>query len=198
MEKDYYTKEEVDKLLSQLREDILSNKQNSQNLKKQFSLDFSHVELMDEEQLGRFEIFGFFELMKELLEKKRLIEYTDINLFTKALRGREIKESEGPLVKWIGQKNLCIYFLEELCDHFNLNEKTLNKKSMLVFGVKNSKELKRNYLENSNSLPRNYKTIDLIIDKCKEWANNKVKLKVEDDIYFKKYILTDIKNDIED
>ncbi|MGC6524819.1 MAG: hypothetical protein ACON30_00895 [Flavobacteriaceae bacterium] len=198
MEKDYYTKEEVDKLLSQLREDILSSKQNSQNLKKQFSLDFSHVELMDDEQLGRFEIFGFFELMKGLLEKKRLIEYTDINLFTKALRGREIKESEGPLVKWIGQKNLCIYFLEELCDHFNLNEKTLNKKSLLVFGVKNSKELKRNYLKNSKSLPRNYKTIDLIIDKCKEWANNKVKLKVEDDIYFKKYILTDIKNDIED
>lgn len=197
MEKDYYTKEEVDKLLSQLREDILSNKQTSQNLKKKFSLDFSHVEIMDDKLLGRFEIFGFFKLMKELLEKKRLIEYTDNNLFIKAFRGREIKESEVPLIKWIGQKNLCIYFLEELCDHFNLNEKTLNKKSLLVFGVKNSKEFKRNYLKNSNALPRNHKTIDYIIYKCKEWAENIVKLKVEDDIYFRKYVLPDIENDLD-
>ena len=198
MEKDYYTKEEVDKLMSQLREDILSNKQSNKTSRKRYTIKIDDINLLDYNNVGRYQTIEFLSFLKNLLEKSKLIKRTNSNTFFKAFRGEIINDDSGPLLEWIGQKNLCIYFLEELTAIFELNEKHLNLKAELIFGVTNSKELKRNYKKiNKESLPSNYNIIEDIINKCREWSMDIGEKNSEDDIYFKKYIISDIENDLD-
>ena len=197
MEKDYYTKEEVDKLLSDLKNEILAKKQDKSSLKKHKTILISDINILDYNNLARFHVIQFLDFLKKQLEEKKLIEHTSSKIFLEAFRNNEIKIVEEPIIKWIGKKNLCIYFLEELKELFNLDERYLNKKANLVFGIKNSKELKRNYQCNSTNLPRNHKIIDDIIEKCRDWSINISENISKDDIYFRKHILPEIENDID-
>lgn len=197
MEKDYYTKEEVDKLLSDLKNEILAKKQDKSSLKKHKTILISDINILDYNNLTRFHVIQFLDFLKKQLEEKKLIKHTSSKIFLEAFRNNEIKTVEEPIIKWIGKKNLCIYFLEELKELFNLDERYLNKKANLVFGIKNSKELKRNYQCNSTNLPRNHKIIDDIIEKCRDWSINISENISKDDIYFRKHILPEIENDID-
>lgn len=192
MDKDYYTKEEVDKLLSQLKKDILLNKQSNQTTLKRYTINIDDINLLDNTHIGRFQTLEFLSFLKNLLEKNKLIKPINSDTFFKAFRGEIINDNSGTLLEWIGQRNLCIYFLEELAEVFNINEKHLNLKAELIFGVTNSKELKRNYKKNKESLPSNYSIIDDIVKKCKEWSIDIGEKNREDDIYFRKYIYSSL------
>ena len=198
MEKDYYTKEEVDKLLFQLREDILSNKKSNITARKRYTFNIDDINLLDNTHIGRLQTLEFLSFLKNLLEKSKLINPTSSHIFFKAFRGETINDANAPLLEWIANKNLCIYFLEELTELFAPNEKHLNLKAELIFGVTNSKSFKRNYKNSLKGKPGKYKIIEDLVNKCREWSMDIGEKNIEDDIYFRKYILPDIESDIED
>lgn len=197
MEKDYYTKEEVDKLLSQLRDDILSNKKNNITAQTRYTINVDDINLLDNTHIGRLQTLEFLSFLKNLLEKSKLINPTNSHIFFKAFSGEIINDTNAPLIEWIANKNLCIYFLEELTELFAPNEKHLNLKAELIFGVTNSKELKRGYKNSLKGKPGKYKIIEDLLNKCREWSIDIGEKNIEDDIYIREYILPDIENDLD-
>ena len=124
---------------------------------------------------------------------KNLIEKVSFDQFRKAFIGESIidMKSSKPLVAWIGQKNLCPYFLDQLDEFSFIKRKNLDKNSKYIFGIKHAAELRVKNNRNKNQLPSNYKIIDEIInDLIRER-----KLQIEENIYFEESILPEIIGD---
>jgi len=187
MNKDYYTKAEVNKLLADQKEEILAII-SKEIITKGFDLETWRS--------GRFGVRWCLELLQKHLTEKKLIEKVSYDQFKKAFIGKSIidMKSSKPLVAWIGQKNLCPYFLDQLDDFSFIKRENLDKNSKYIFGIKNAAELRVKYKLNKNELPSNYKIInEIIYDLIAER-----KLQIEEDIYFEEEILPYIENDYED
>ena len=184
MSKDFYTKAEVDKLLFDQKEEILAII-SKKITDKGFALE-----------TWRSGILGArwcLELLQRHLTEKNLIEKVSFDQFRKAFIGESIidMKSSKPLVAWIGQKNLCPYFLDQLDEFSFIKRKNLDKNSNYIFGIKHAAELRVKYNRNKNKLPSNYKIIDEIInDLIRER-----KLQIEENIYFEESILPEIIGD---
>ena len=184
MNKDYYTKAEVNKLLADQKEEILAII-SKEIITKGFDLETWRS--------GRFGVRWCLELLQKHLTEKKLIEKVSYDQFKKAFIGKSIidMKSSKPLVAWIGQKNLCPYFLDQLDDFSFIKRENLDKNSKYIFGIKNAAELRVKYKLNKNELPSNYKIInEIIYDLIAER-----KLQIEEDIYFEEEILPYIEND---
>ena len=184
MSKEYYTKSEVDKLLADQKEAILAIISN-EIISKGFDFETWRS--------GVLGVRWCLELLQKHLTEKNLIKKVSYDQFRKAFIGKSIidMKSSKPLVAWIGQKNLCPYFLDQLDEFSFIERKNLDKNSKYIFGIKNAAELRVKYNNNKNKLPSNYKIIDEIInDLIRER-----KLQIEENIYFEESILPKIIDD---
>ena len=187
MSKEYYTKAEVNKLLADQKEEILAI------ISKEIITKGFDLETWRSGILG---VRWCLELLQKHLTEKNLIEKVSYDQFRKVFNSRDIIDVKNtkPLVAWVGQKNLCPYFLDQLDDFSFIKRQNLDKNSKYIFGIENAAELRVKYKRNKNELPSNYEIIDEIInDLIRER-----KLQIEDDIYFKEEILPEIKDDNED
>ena len=187
MSKDYYTKAEVDKLLANQKEEILGEISKVTKLKG-FELSSEHG--------MRMERFKEINSLRDYLLINSLIEFVDLDLFLRVFNGKELQNASNskPLVKWIGQKNLCPYLLDQLNEYYFLERDNIDKKANYIFGIKNAAQLRIKYKSNIKELPSNYQIIDKIINILVMQR----KLLLEDQIYFEKEILPYIENDYED
>ena len=183
MNKEYYTKSEVDKLLDNLKEEILDIIS-----KKTATNGFEFEAWRD----GRGGFNWCAKLLQKHLTDKNLIKEVSEEQFRKAFMDKESIDvnDKKPMIEWSGQKNLCPYLLDQLDDFSFIKRENLDKNSKYIFGIKNAAQLRVKYLGNINQLPSNYKIIDEIVnDLIRER-----KLKIEDDIYFEKKVLPGIKD----
>ena len=187
MSKDYYTKAEVNKLLADQKEEILAI---IPKLAKhqEFDLKIAHPGLLARNK----EI----ERLRNQLLNNNLIEFVPSNLFAKVFSKYRLenKSYSKPIVKWIGQKNLCPYLLDQLDEYYFLERDNIDKKANYIFGIKNAAELRIKYKKNKDKLPTNYS----IIDKIVQTLIDERKLLYEDQEYFEKFIKPDLENDNED
>lgn len=184
MSKEYYTKSEVNKLLFDQKKEILAI------ISKEIMTKGFDLETWRSGILG---VRWCLEFLQKHLTEKKLIEKVSFDQFRKAFIGKSIidMKSSKPLVAWIGQKNLCPYFLDQLDEFTFIKRKNLDKNSKYIFGIKNAAELRVKYNRNKNKLPSDYKIIDEIInDLIRER-----RLEIEENIYFEKSILPEIIGD---
>ena len=181
MSKEYYTKAEVNKLLADQKEEILA-----------IIPKFAKHQGFDLKIERDIEI----ELLRNQLLINNLIEFVPFNLFVKVFSkyGLENTSYTKPIVKWIGQKNLCPYLLDQLDEYYFLERDNINKKANYIFGIKNAAELRVKYNKNKDKLPTNYS----IIDKIVQTLIYERKLLYEEREYFEKFIKPDLENDNED
>jgi len=164
MNKDYYTKKEVDKLLAIQKAEIINMLTQSKSSQISAFNFYSPV--------GRFNKFRFIELLRNELISENLIKLIDKDVFDKVFMGREIVVSSNPsIIEWIGQKNLCPYLIDCLKEFDFLDGTELNKKSQEIFGIKNSAELRFKYNKSKSKLPSNYSVVDRVIIKLNDLAN---------------------------
>ena len=187
MSKDYYTKAEVNKLLADQKEEILAIIPKFAK-HQEFDLKIAHPGLL----VRNNEI----ERLRNQLLNNNLIEFVHSNLFAKVFSkyGLENTSYSKPIVKWIGQKNLCPYLLDQLDEYYFLERDNIDKKANYIFGIKNAAELRIKYKKNKDKLPTNYS----IIDKIVQTLIDERKLLYEDQEYFEKFIKPDLENDNED
>lgn len=184
MSKEYYTKSEVNKLLFDQKKEILAI------ISKEIMTKGFDLETWRSGILG---VRWCLEFLQKHLTEKKLIEKVSFDQFRKAFIGKSIidMKSSKPLVAWIGQKNLCPYFLDQLDEFTFIKRKNLDKNSKYIFGIKNAAELRVKYNRNKNKLPSDYKIIDEIInDLIRER-----RLEIEENIYFEESILPEIIGD---
>lgn len=168
MEKEYYTKAEVDKIIKDLRSEfknILKPSIDGVN-----SFFFKHRSGWNNRSI---------DLLRTLLIENNMIESVDYITFYKAFSQREINFSGSPIIKWINKQVLCVYLLDELDEHFLLNRDKINFKTKMIFGINNPSVLRSKYKKNFNELPRNYKIIDKIIQE----VNASIRMELEDEQY---------------
>lgn len=187
MSKDYYTKAEVNKLLADQKEEILAIIPKFAK-HQEFDLKIAHPGLLARN--------NEIERLRNLLFNNKLIELVPSNLFAKVFSkyGLENTSYSKPIVKWIGQKNLCPYLLDQLDEYYFLKRDNIDKKANYIFGIKNAAELRIKYSKNKDKLPTNYS----IIDKIVQTLIDERKLLYEDQGYFEKFIKPDLENDNED
>jgi hypothetical protein len=183
MSKEYYTKSEVDKLLANLKEEILDA------ISKKTTTNGFEFEAW---RHGRGGFYWCAKLLQKHLTDKNLIEEVSEEQFRKAFMSEEKNyvSDKKPLIEWIGQKNLCPYLLDQLNDFYFIERERLDKNSKYIFGIKNAAQLRVKYLGNINQLPSNYKIIDDIVNDLVRER----KLQIEDEIYFENEILPGIKD----
>lgn len=181
MSKEYYTKAEVNKLLADQKEEILA-----------IIPKFAKHQGFDLKIERGIEI----ELLRKQLLINNLIEFVPFDLFAKVFSKYELENTSytKPIVKWIGQKNLCPYLLDQLDEYYFLERDNINKKANYIFGIKNAAELRVKYNKNKDKLPTNYS----IIDKIVQTLIYERKLLYEEQEYFEKFIKPDLENDNED
>ena len=187
MSKDYYTKAEVNKLLADQKEEILAIIPKFAK-HQEFDLKIAHPGLLARN--------NEIERLRNQLLNNKLIEFVPSNLFAKVFSkyGLENTSYSKPIVKWIGQKNLCPYLLDQLDEYYFLKRDNIDKKANYIFGIKNAAELRIKYSKNKDKLPTNYS----IIDKIVQTLIDERKLLYEDQGYFEKFIKPDLENDNED
>ena len=187
MSKDYYTKAEVNKLLADQKEEILAIIPKFAK-HQEFDLKIAHPGLLARN--------NEIERLRNQLLNNKLIEFVPSNLFAKVFSKYRLENTSysKPIVKWIGQKNLCPYLLDQLDEYYFLERDNIDKKANYIFGIKNAAELRIKYRKNKDKLPTNYS----IIDKIVQTLIDERKLLYEDQEYFEKFIKPDLENDNED
>lgn len=168
MAKDYYTKEEVDKIINDLRTEF-------ENMLKP-SIDGVNSFLF-KHRSGRLN--RSIDLLRTLLIENEMIEDVDFKTFFKAFSERDISGSNNPIITWTGTQVLCVYFLDELDEHFLLDRNKIDLKTKMIFGINNPSVLRSRYKNNSNGLPVNHEIIDKIIQE----VNASVRRELEDAQY---------------
>ena len=187
MSKDYYTKAEVNKLLADQKEEILAIIPKFAK-HQEFDLKIAHPGLLARN--------NEIERLRNQLLNNKLIESVPSNLFAKVFSKYRLENTSysKPIVKCIGQKNLCPYLLDQLDEYYFLKRDNIDKKANYIFGIKNAAELRIKYSKNKDKLPTNYS----IIDKIVQTLIDERKLLYEDQGYFEKFIKPDLENDNED
>ncbi|MEJ6547484.1 MAG: hypothetical protein QNL73_06100 [Flavobacteriaceae bacterium] len=181
MSKDYYTKAEVQKLLDELKKEIieiLSPKKSS--AKKAFKFNGLTGRIILDKRLW---------ILHEYLTKNGLIEKVTKKEFATAFKGEIDSDIDKVLVKWIGQKNLCPFLLDQLDEEFYIDRESIDKKAKDVFGINNAAELRIKYSYNKNGEPRNSIKIKEIMNALEIEKNN---INIEEALY-KSIILNDLK-----
>ena len=183
MSKEYYTKAEVNKLLDNIKEEILDIIS-----KKTVTNGFE----FEAWRHGRGGFYWCVNLLQKHLTDKNLIKEVSEEQFRKAFMNEEniYASDKKPMIEWSGQKNLCPYLLDQLDDFSFIKRESLDKNSKYIFGIKNAAQLRVKYLSNINQLPSNYKIIDEIVNDLVRER----KLQIEDDTYFESEILPGIKD----
>ena len=134
MSKDYYTKAEVNKLLADQKEEILAIIPKFAK-HQEFDLKIAHPGLLARN--------NEIERLRNQLLINNLIEFVPFNLFVKVFSkyGLENTSYTKPIVKWIGQKNLCPYLLDQLDEYYFLERDNIDKKANYIFGIKMQQNL---------------------------------------------------------
>jgi hypothetical protein len=161
MNKEYYTKAEVDAMLLKQKKEILSFlslSTHSQN--KGFEINTQGI--------GRIMKRNFLNLLRLELTKSELIDETDHQLFFDAFTGKNFNELDSPKIQWKGQKNLCPYLIDVLIDYEFLNIDKKNLKITKIFGIKNPAQL-RKYEKSIDEHPFGYELIDNILFRIKKF-----------------------------
>lgn len=159
MEKEYYTKEEVDFLLNELKSQIISAFSKA-NLRQKKTIEFLDYNgrLVNE--------YNKLNVLRIELIKNKLIEEIDYPSFRNAFSGKIVNNKDYPLIKYIGQINLLPYLLDGLIINNLIESKEILSKAELIFGVDNLNQSKSNYKSrNEDERPKNHEIIDEIIFK---------------------------------
>jgi hypothetical protein len=181
MNKDYYTKSEVDKLLANQKEEILAI------LSKPSKKELNSFEL--KMYGGRLMRLQVIDIIFHELSNNKLIDGVPKKAFRAAFLGNDIKkETKKPLINWKGPKNLCVYLIDSLADYDLIIKEELNLKCENIFGVKNAAQIKVKYRRNKNKLPGNYEVIDEIRHKITSIYN----IIDQDEEYFTNEILPEL------
>ena len=184
MSKDYYTKAEVQKLLDELKKEIidtLSPKKSS--VKKAFKFNGLTGRVILDKRLW---------VLHKYLMKNGLIEPVTKKDFAAAFTGRIDLWKKEPPIKWIGEKNLCPFLLDQLDEEFYIDRENLDKKAKDVFGVNNAAQLRVKYSYNKNGEPKNALKIKEIINALEIEQN----IIYEEEAIFKKIMLEELIDEI--
>lgn len=147
MNRDYYTKKEVQILLRKLKEHII----------RQLSPIEDTIEPEGFKLKIRFDEYEDYSLFFKGLLEYELIRGTEWDfqkVFEEGLWGK----SHG--IEWIANKNLCIYLFDTLADHDYIDPKNMMKKIENIFGIKHGHKIRSKYRANLNYLPRGYEIVD--------------------------------------
>ena len=186
MSKDYYTKAEVQKLLDELKKEIietLSPKKSS--VKKAFKLNGLTGRVIHDKRLW---------ILHKYLIKNGLIEPVTKKDFAAAFTGRIDLWKKEPPLKWIGEKNLCPFLLDQLDEEFYIDRENLDKKAKDVFGINNAAQLRVKYSYNKKGEPKNAIIIREIINAL-EIEKNFIN---EEEALFKSIVLDDLEVESDD
>lgn len=183
MSKDYYTRAEVQKLLDELKKEIidtLSPKKSS--VKKAFKFNGLTGRVIHDKRLW---------ILHEYLMKNGLIEPVTKKDFAAAFTGRIDLWKKEPPLKWIGEKNLCPFLLDQLDEGFYIDRENIDKKAKDVFGINNAAQLRVKYSYNKNGEPKSALKIKEIINALEIEQN----IIYEEEAIFKRIILDQIKDE---
>ena len=128
-------------------------------------------------------------ILYEYLTKNELIEKVTKKDFVTAFKGEIDLDIDKVPVKWIGQKNLCPFLLDQLDEKFYIDRESIDKKAKDVFGINNAAELRIKYSYNKNGEPKNSIKIKEIMNALEIEKNN---INKEEALY-KSIILNDLK-----
>jgi len=186
MSKDYYTKDEVNLLIAELKKEIIETiSPKKSNKKKAFKFKMNPGRIIIDKRLW---------ILHEYLTKNELIEKVTKKEFVAAFIGEIDSDLEGPPIKWIGPKNLCPFLLDQLEEKFHIKGETKDQKARDVFGVNNAAELRVKYSYNKNAKPRNALKIQEIINALEIEKN----LINEEEVLFKSIVLDDLEVESDD
>ena len=156
MSKDYYTKAEVQKLLDELKKEIIETLSPKKSIeKKAFKFKGIYGRIIEDKRLW---------ILHEYLTKNELIEQVSKERFAAAFTGKIDSNIDEPPVKWIGQRNLCPYLLDQLDEKLYIDRKSIHKKAEDVFGVYNAAQLRVKYSNNKNGKPTNFLKVKEIMN----------------------------------
>ena len=148
MKKEYYTKEEVDTLISELRKEMykaFSNNNNNSEIKQWFKL-----------HSGRFQ-HNQYNLLYDGLFQNNLIIGPKA-MFSKVMSQGLVAMEHG--IEWIGAKNHCVYMFDQLEDHDIIESSLIERKIEKIFGIGLASKKKSKYKNNLSGLPRDYEKVD--------------------------------------
>ena len=186
MSKDYYTKAEVQKLLDELKKEIietLSPKKSS--VKKAFKFNGLKGRAILDKRLG---------ILHKYLIKNGLIEPVTKKNFAAAFTERVDLWKKEPPLKWIGEKNLCPFLLDQLDEGFYIDRENIDKKAKDVFGINNAAQLRLKYSYNKKGEPKNALKIKEIINALQIEQNNIY----EEEALFKSIVLDGLEVESDD
>jgi hypothetical protein len=145
--KDYYTKKEVDDLIMGLKKEIIEmfSSKNSSELTRWFKL---HNGMFPHNQ---------YDLIYDGLLENGLISGPK-KMFWRVLSEGLVAEEHG--IKWTGPKNLCVYMFDLLEDRNIIESSLFEQKIEKIFGIVRAAKTKSKYTHYLKGLPRGYKKVD--------------------------------------
>lgn len=147
MNKDYYTKKEVDDLLSKLKEELIDVLNSKNNIDDPVWFKIHEGLIFHKE----------YDLIYEGLFENGLIRGPK-KMFGRVMSEGLVAQEHG--ITWIGPKNLCVYLFDKLEDHSVIESSLIEKKIEIIFGIADYSKKKSKYGNNLNKLPRDYEKVD--------------------------------------
>lgn len=147
MNKEYYSKKEVDDLIRQLKEELIEIFSSDNNFEAPKWFKLHH---------GRLPQLEYDALYVGLLENG-LIRGPRTMFWRIMSEGLEAKKHG---IEWIGPQNLCVYMFDLLEDHEKIPSSLIEGKIEKIFGITRAVNKKHKYSNNSTGLPRGYKKVD--------------------------------------
>lgn len=147
MNKDYYTKKEVDDLISQLKEELID---------LLYSRNNTEVPIWFKLHSGRIPDIEY-DVLYDGLSESGLIKGPKKMFSRVMIYGQEAKKHG---IEWIGPQNLCVYMFDKLEDHGNIESSLIERKIEKIFGITRATNKKHKYSNTSTGLPRGYEKVD--------------------------------------
>lgn len=159
-EDEVYKKHEVDYLLDEMYESIMSEVEQrlTPDSKKKFYFNIHRSSARQKEYI--------LQKLYDYLTSGGYIEQVDYYNFKKVFSGKEAKEKHVT-IKWVKNGNLCVFLFELLEDLEIVSNINIPKKIGLFFGVKDASQ-KRKYKDNKEGKPSGYKPIEAIVNNIQE------------------------------
>jgi len=153
-----YSKNEIDKMMSDLNEDIMAEVKEVYHTPKQGKSNYFriHPKRVANKDLIKQKLF-------EYLNSGGYIDDISFKEFSEVFSGSDISKKFKQL-KWSKQLNLCCYLFQELADKELITNYRIPKKIELIFGISGVSQKIKRYEDSEAGVPNNSKPIDAIVD----------------------------------